>query len=65
MEHIPKRVLLNDLDDQLNIQFNIVKSCMCRDEIDLNKLMVETAKYQATERLLTYFKNKKFDKGDN
>ena len=62
MESISKELLINELKEQSEIQFNAVKNCLAKDCVDLNKVLVETSKLQAIQRLQTYFANKKYEK---
>ena len=62
MESISKQDLLFELNEQVHIQLNSVKNCINNEQVDLNKMLVETSKLQALERLVTYFSNKKYER---
>lgn len=62
MESISKQDLLFELNEQVHIQLNAVKNCINSEQVDLNKMLVETSKLQALERLVTYFSNKKYER---
>ena len=62
MESISKTDLLFELNEQVHIQLNSVKNCINKEQVDLNKMLVETSKLQSLERLVTYFSNKKYER---